>query len=104
MPIMICKRGGTNRVKVHKANSLLDKAAVGYIYAPSTSLLCGECAFVGEDGLCTDHPGKEQIVSLHSGSCNDWQDLRQGPVAGNNSRPWVQVDYQENLNGIGCRR
>ena len=81
-----------------------DKASVGYIYAPGTSLLCVECAFVDDRGLCTDHPGKEQFVNLDTGSCNDWQDARKGPVTGNGSRPWVQVAYTENRGGFGCRR
>jgi hypothetical protein len=86
------------------SNGKMPKAAVGYVYAPGTSLLCKECAFITPGGLCTDHPGPEQRVSLSTGSCNDWQDLRRGRVKGNNSRTWLQVAYLENPVGFGCRR
>jgi hypothetical protein len=90
---------------LRKANDKLQpKAAVGYVYAPGTSLLCGECAFISTDGLCTDYSGVEQKVSLSTGSCNDWQDLRQGRIKGNGSRTWQQTAYVENPTGFGCRR
>ena len=76
---------------------------MGYIYAPGTAILCGECAFIAS-GKCTDHPGKEENVDLKAGSCNDWQDVREGRVTGNRSRPWVEVAYLTNKNGFGCRR
>jgi len=82
---------------------LMPKAAVGYLYAPGTSLLCRECAFI-DGGKCSDHAGREQYVSLDTGSCNDWQDRRKGPVIGNRSRSWVEVAYLQNKNGFGCRR
>jgi hypothetical protein len=89
-------------VRVVKADRM-PKAAVGYVYAPGTSLLCGQCAFIA-GGKCTDHPGKEENVDLDKGSCNDWQDRRKGPVTGNRGRSWVQVAYLENAQGFGCRR
>jgi len=105
MPIVIKRSIEHSHVNVSKVEAgRISKAAAGYIFAPGTSILCGECAFVGEGGLCSDHPGPEQRVNLEKGSCNDWQDRRQGLVAGNNSRPWVQVAYIENNNGFGCRR
>lgn len=104
MPVSIGK-GAVTRITVRKVQAQLqEKAAVSYVYAPDTSVLCQECAFITPGGKCTDHPGKEQFVSLETGSCNDWQDLRQGRVRGNNSRAWVVVAYTENQNGFGCRR
>jgi hypothetical protein len=99
---MLLADAGVTAIAVSKTD-LAQKAAVGYVFAPGTSVLCGECAYIQED-LCTDHPGPEQFVSLETGSCNDWQDRRAGPVLGNHSRAWLMVAYAENDNGFGCRR
>jgi hypothetical protein len=102
MPVEVARARAVAKAKA--AVPLTPKAAVGYVYAPDASILCKECAFLTPAGRCTDHPGAEQLVSLAAGSCNDWQDLRQGRIAGNNSRPWVECGYLENQNGFGCRR
>lgn len=105
MPVQIARARSVSKA----SGPLMPKAAVGYVFAPGTSILCGQCAFittvgVTSGGVCTDHPGDQQFVSLETGSCNDWQDLRQGRVRGNNSRPWNECGYMTNKNGFGCRR
>ena len=86
------------------AATLADKAAVAYVFAPGTSVLCQECAFITLDGKCTDYGGAERDVSPSTGSCNDWQDLRRGRIVGNGFRTKQQTAYTENAVGFGCRR
>lgn len=83
---------------------VITKAQAGYIHAPGSNVVCGDCVFLRDSDKCA-WMGPKVTVSADHGSCNEFKQGDSGKVQWLEPyRSKIELGYMENRPGFGCRR